>query len=246
MKLTAIVLTKNEESLIEKCLSSLSFCDEIVIIDDYSTDKTVAFAKNFGCRVYKRHLREDFSQQRNFGTKKARYPWILWIDADERVPDELRAEIEKAIGSTRFSGYLILRHDIFRSKELKFGGWTDYHVRLVLKDASHWVRAVHEHCLVDGNIGKLASPLMHYSHDSISAFIKSIEHYSNLHALANSAEGKYSSIIKIVLWPIAKFFVQFIAKRGYRDGMEGFIYAFMMSYHSFLAWSILWFYQQKK
>lgn len=123
MNLTAVVITKNEERNIERCLKSLSFADEVLLIDDYSTDRTVEIAKRFGAKVYKRHLNGDFASQRNFALLKAKNDWVFFVDADEVVPEETRLEIVSKIENPLLKevGYFIKRDNYFLGKKLKHG-----------------------------------------------------------------------------------------------------------------------------
>ena len=117
--LSAVILTKNEERKIQGLIKSLSFASEIIVVDDYSLDKTVPLAKKFGARVYTRHLNEDFAAQRNFALKQATCDWVLFVDSDESVPPALAKQILKAIKSTNINGYYLKRQDVFLNKNLR-------------------------------------------------------------------------------------------------------------------------------
>lgn len=228
--LSAVIIAKNEEQNIKKCLERLSWCDEIVVIDDYSKDKTAAIARNSGARVYRRSLNRDFAAQRNFGLTKVKGEWVLFVDADEQVSRELAEEIKQELKNPRADAYLIKRIGIF----------DEWLVRLGKRDAGRWSRAVHEVWKINGRVMKLGSPLLHSPTDSLSGFIKKLNFYSTLHAESHEIEGKKTNFAKIVFMPLFKFFYSFVVKRGYRDGTRGFVYATLMSFHSFLAWSKQW------
>jgi glycosyltransferase involved in cell wall biosynthesis len=248
MKLSAIVLTKNEEKNIEKCLSSLSFVDEIIVIDDFSTDKTVKLTKNYGAIVFFRRLNNNFAQQRNYALSKARGEWVLFIDADEVVSVPLKNEIIQAINNpfSNIVGFYLKRKDIIWGKKLNFGetGKVKF-LRLAKKNTGKWKRSVHEFWCVRGIKGDLHNELYHYPHPSLKEFIKDINFQSDLHSSANYWEGKKSNVIKITFWPMGKFFNNWIMRWGFLDGSQGLIIALMMSLHSFLAWSKLWILQRK-
>ena len=149
MKISAVVLTKNEEENIEKCIKSLSFCDEIIIIDDNSTDETISKIRmlNAKCQIYSRDLGGDFASQRNFGLQKANGDWVLFIDADETVSKKLADEIIKQIkvGKAGVNGNYFKREDIFLGKKLKHGETGSVKLlRLAKKDKGTWKRKVHE------------------------------------------------------------------------------------------------------
>ncbi len=238
--ISAIVLTKNEEKNIAKCIKSLLWANEIILIDDFSADNTISIAKKLGAKVYRRHLNNDFAAQRNFGLSKAKEEWILFIDADEEITRELKKEILN-LKLQNYSGFYLKRRDIWLRKALSYGevGNTKL-LRFAKKNSGKWNRKVHEYWHVNGNIGKLQNPILHYPHQSIKEFIESINKYSIIHSQELKKENKKSSLVKIIFWPLGKFFVNYFLKLGFLDGVEGFIIAGVMSFHSFLSWSKAW------
>ena len=249
MILSAVVLTKNEEKRIAQCIKNLSFCDEVIIIDDYSNDRTRELAKKNKAIVYKRRLNGNFAEQRNYGLKKAKGKWVLFIDADEIVTPQLRNEIVSVVNDSlnQYIGFYIKREDIFLGKKIKHGEFGSIKLlRLAKKNAGRWKRAVHEFWKVKGKTFSLKSAIIHYSHEDIHSFVKDIDWYSTLHAQANYNEGKRSNIFLVILFPILKFFRNFFCKLGILDGEIGFFLSLMMSFHSFLAWSKLWLLQRRK
>lgn len=256
MKLSAVVLTKNEEDRIEKCIKSLTFCEEIVVIDDFSTDGTVDKIKKLKSKsqkykpeikIFKRNLGENFSEQRNFGIKKARGDWVLFVDVDEVVSSALRKEIKEVVENEDHDGYYLKRVDKIWGGELKYGESGNIRLlRLARKNSGRWKRKVHEYWNVSGKTAILDNHLIHYPHQSIREFVSEISNYSKLHAVQNYKEGKRSNVIKIIFYPIFKFKFNYILKLGFLDGIPGFVAAVIMSFHSFLSWSNLWFLQHKK
>lgn len=247
MNLSVVVLTKNEEDNIAKCLKSVVFADEIVIIDDYSTDKTIKVAEKFGAKIFLRHLNGDFSAQRNYGLEKAGCKWIFFLDADERAPQKLKVEVLNATQDLNVKGCRLVRRDFIFGKALKHGEYSKYGafgnaniLRLGRKGAGKWKRAVHEYWEISGRIKALESPILHYPHPSLAEFIKSINSFSTLHAKALRLEGKHPTLAKIVIWPCGKFVYNMIFRLGFLDGMQGFVVAILMSFNSFLAWSKAW------
>ncbi|MAG59677.1 hypothetical protein CMO96_02715 [Candidatus Woesebacteria bacterium] len=243
--LSAIVLTKNEEKNIGKCLESLNWCDEVLVIDDYSTDTTANIAKKYGARVFKRSLNDDFAKQRNFGLKKVKGEWVLFVDADERISGDLASEIKEKIVQTNEVGFYIRRRDFLWGRELKHGevGKAEF-IRFGKKNAGSWKRKVHEFWEIHGEVGKLDTPLRHYPHQTIREFVEHIEYFSTLHAQERRREGEKASFLKVIVWPLAKFFRNWIVKLGFLDGTQGFLVAILMSFHSFLSWSKLWLMQK--
>jgi len=254
--LSTIVLTRNEEKNIKACLESVKFCDEVIVIDDYSDDSTMKLAKKLGAKVFKRKLNGDFAAQRNYGLDKAKGEWVLFIDADERVPlilkDEILTEvqIQKHIGSESVpahQGFYLKREDILWEKKLRHGesGQTKL-LRLARKGSGKWARKVHETWNVAGEVKTLKNFLLHYPHQTISEFLVDVNKYSTVHAQENYHKGKQSNVLKILLWPKLKFSQNYVFKGGLLDGDPGFVAAMMMSFHSFLAWSKLYLVQRRK
>ena len=248
MSITAIILTKNEEANIEDCLRYLSFCNELIVIDDNSSDKTCQIAKNFGAVVYKRELKNDFSAQRNFALEKGHYKWFLFIDADEVVSPELKQEIIDVTEEkdNNVMGYYLKRKDFIWGKRIDHGETGNKTIlRLARKSAGKWKRIVHEYWDVFGKKEILKNYLYHYPHPTLRIYLKEMNKYSTLHARANLNEHKKSSIIKIILIPKGKFIYNYIIKLGFLDGIQGLMISFMMSFHSFLSWSKLWMIQKR-
>lgn len=240
-KISAIILSKNEEKFLLRCLSGLQWCDEIILIDDYSTDKSRDIAKRFGAKVYKRKLNNDFSSQRNFALKRAKTEWSFFVDADEVVTEALTREIQKNIEDGHLNGLFVNRQDIFMGKKMNGGEWgSKWLMRIARTKKGKWNREVHEILSIDGTTAKLSSPLLHSPSLDLKSNISKINIYSSIHSKSNKKEAKKANLLKIVLWPIFKFFVNFLFKRGYKDGTHGFVFAVMMSFHSFLSWSKQW------
>lgn len=241
--LSVVILAKNEEANIADCIKSVKFADEIIVIDDNSEDRTVEIARKAGAKVYTRELKDDFASQRNYGLKKASGKWVLFLDADERVSKDLRSEMVQIINdpSVNYMGFYLKRIDFMWGKQLKHGETGEIELlRLARRTAGKWKRRVHEYWYVIGRTGSLENPLLHSPHPTLRQFIKSINWMSGLHAQANSEEGKKSSLIKIIVWPCGKFVYNYVLRLGFLDGMQGLVFALMMSFHSFLAWSKLW------
>lgn len=245
--ISSVVLTKNEEKNIKDCLDSLRWCDEIVVIDDFSEDKTTEIAKKYGARISKRALDNDFASQRNFGLEKAKGDWVLFVDADERVSQSLQEEILKLLGqNTSYIGFYLHRRDFMWGKELKHGEPGSVRLlRLAKRDSGKWERRVHEVWDVKGRVGELKNPLIHHPHPTLREFMAEVDWMSTLHAQENRREGKKSNLFKIVLLPKMKFLNNWILKRGFLDGTPGFLVAMVMAFHSFLSWSKLWLLQRK-
>jgi glycosyltransferase involved in cell wall biosynthesis len=245
--ISAIILTKNEEKNIKDCLDSLSWCDERIVIDDESTDNTLDIAEKTGAKVYK-HKLKNFSDQRNYGLEKARGDWLLFIDADERISAALWFEIMQHINDPikNATGFLLKRKDIMWGKELKHGeSGTIKLLRLAKKNSGKWTGEVHEKWQISGKIITLNNSLEHYPHQSIAEFLNEINYYTDLRAKELFKNKQKTNWLLIILYPKAKFILNFFLRRGILDGLPGLVIALMMSFHSFLVRGKLWLLWQK-
>lgn len=241
--LSVVVLTKNEEENIRGCLETVSFADEVLVIDAHSTDKTVTIAQNLGAKVIQHEIMDDFAAVRNFALSKAQGDWVLFVDADEKVTAELANEITSVATTPRlpYTGYFIRRLDYAFGKLLHYGETGQvWLLRLAKKDAGKWQRRVHEEWKISGSLGQLENPLWHYSHPDVEGFIEKINRYSTLDAQEFFEQGRRESLLRIFINPLGKFLQNYLIKQGFRDGVEGFIFAAIMSIHSFLTRTKLW------
>jgi glycosyltransferase involved in cell wall biosynthesis len=244
--ISAVVLTKNEEDQIDKCLETLSFCNEILVVDDDSNDKTVEIALKRGAIVIKHPLRMDFAAQNNFAIEKVKHDWVLFVDADERITSELKDEILKRLSDrSNYGSFIFKRIDYMWQKWIKYGEVGSFRsIRLIKKGNGKWVRRVHQYYKTTDNVGQLDNPILHFPHPSLHEFVESINRWSSWHAIANKEEGKRSTPAKILIYPPAHFVDNFILKLGFLDGMRGLVYSLVMTAHSFLSWSKLWMLQK--
>lgn len=232
--ISAIILSKDEEKNIARCLNSVSWCDEIILIDDYSRDKTVQIAKKYKAKIYKRHLNGNFAAQRNFGLSKAKNKWVLFIDADEVLSG-------KFLPHDKYEGYFIKRQDYFLGKKMSYSEAGNIKLlRLGKKGSGIWKRKVHEYWDIKSNVGNIEIFFVHYPHPSLREFIDDINRYSSIHTTENIKEGKQVNLFKIIFYPLAKFVKNYFYNLGFLDGTRGFIMAVFMSFHSFLSWSKAW------
>lgn len=253
--LSVIILTKNEEKNILDCLESIYWADEIIIVDDFSEDRTLDVAKTYDLsekiKFFQNKLDNNFSQQRNFALSKATHDWVLFLDADERVPKELREEINISLiedkKNKKFNGFFIKRLDVMWGKALRHGESGSVRLlRLARKGFAHWNGKVHEEWIVEGNISTFDAYFLHYPHQTISEFLKEINFYTTLRAQELFEKKEKPSVLNILLYPKLKFLKNYILKLGFLDGIEGFIFSLFMSFHSFLVRGKLWLLWQKK
>lgn len=243
--ISGVIIAKNEEDTIGKAINSISFCDEVIVIDDDSTDKTAEIAKGLGASVYKKALEKNFSALRNFGLDKAKGDWILFIDADEEVSKELKEEILESIEQD-YAGYSIKRKDFWWNKEIQHGEAGNMALlRLVRKGMGRWIGKVHEVLEIHGETNTLNGYLMHHPHQTIAEFIEHINVYSTMRAEELQDQHMRSTVFQIISYPIGKFIVNYFLRFGFKDGAAGFGYAFLMSFYSFLVRSKLFQLQDK-
>ncbi|MEK7502613.1 MAG: glycosyltransferase family 2 protein [Patescibacteria group bacterium] len=256
--ISAVVLTRNEEKNIGDCLESLKWCDEIVVIDDFSEDKTVEEIKNLKIKsqklnskvkILERHLIGDYAAQRNYGLSIAKGEWIFFVDSDERVSPSLREEIIQLSNNpiNQYDGFYIKRRDFIWGRELRYGETANIKLlRLARKNIGEWRGKVHEVWNVKGETGELKNPLLHYPHQTISEFLREINYYSDLRSKELYDSGIKSNFLSIVIYTKGKFIINYFIKLGFLDGIPGLVLALLMSFHSFLARGKLWNLWQRK
>lgn len=225
--LSAVIITYNEEANIGKCLQALAgIATEIVVIDSASTDRTCAIAASYGARVVQ-HDFEGFAAQKNYGAGLASHPWVLSLDADEVLSEELKAAIIAVMAKPTHNAYYLRRCTNFCGSYIKHGSWyPDKQCRLWLKDKGSWQGTIHERWrLHDGSksYGTLSGDLLHYSFSSISDYMRMTERYTSLSAEEAYAKGKNVSLLKLVLGPKIKFFQDYILRLGFLDGYAGYV-----------------------
>jgi glycosyltransferase involved in cell wall biosynthesis len=244
--LSVVIIAHNEEAGLERAISSVSWADEVVVINNGSTDNTAAIAKKLKCRIISDTTQGDFSALRNHGLQEARGPWVFFLDADEEVSPALAMSIQNALSyeENPYTAYSVSRSDIFWGHTLLYGEtyWARARgiMRLVKKNTGvHWVGRVHERLVVPGLChARLDGYLIHRPHQSISSFLEHINTYSTIRAreLADTSPSHpWISYVKLFSFPLLKFIYTYIFLLGVADGAAGFVYSFMMSFHSFLV-----------
>ena len=248
MTISALVLTKNEEEMIKDCLKQLTFADEIVIVDQDSVDNTLKIARKYTDRIFK-STANDFAQNRNTLKDKAKSKWLLYVDADERLPQELIREIKIAISKNDFSAFYIPRKNYVLGKWVRYGGWwPDYAPRLFKKSKlEKWEGVVHESPVISGKISYLKTPIEHLSARSMSQmFSKSIK-WAKIEADLSMAHGhRQVSIASILKLSAFEFMRRYILKMGFLDGVVGLIEGIYQSLHQAMALTYLWEEQNRK
>jgi glycosyltransferase involved in cell wall biosynthesis len=237
MGISAVFITLNEEKRIAKALGAGSWDDEIVVIDSGSTDHTVDEARRHGAKVFQRKF-DDFASQKNFALEKAAQEWVLFLDADEIVTGELHKEAAEAVNTEAFNGYMIPRTNVIFGRAMRYGGHQgDSHLRLFRKGAAHFEGAIHEKVLVKGHVGRLESPIMHYSTETVNEYLAKLELYTDLEAHLLLKSGRKVPVRDMALKPLLKFIKQYFLQGGFLDGVEGFMFYRLSMFYLFVKYA---------
>ena len=248
MKISALVLAKNEEEMLDSALKQLSFVDEIVVLDQNSTDKTVQIAKKYTNNIISSKV-ENFSLNRNALLSEAKGEWVLYLDPDERLSEELIDEIKKTIKSPESaSAYYFPRQNHILGKFQKHGGWwPDYVPRLFKKvDLEAWTGNVHESPKVKATMGYLKHPLKHMTARTLNMMLEKSTKWAKIEAdLYFEAKSSKVTIIKLVKSTVVKFIKDYFIKLGMLDGKVGLISALYQALHVAMVQTYLWELQNK-
>jgi glycosyltransferase involved in cell wall biosynthesis len=242
-KITAAIITFNEERNIERCLTSLINCvDEIIVVDSFSTDKTEEICKKFNV-TFVQHTFEGHIQQKNRALQLASNDWVLSLDADEALTEELKNSILTAKIETVFGGYKLSRLTNYCGKWVHYCGWyPDTKIRLVNKNTAKW-QGVNPHDRLDvldnSEIGHLKGDLLHYSYYTKEDHYKQIQYFGKIAANELVKKGKSASIVKVLVKTVAQFFKSFVLKRGFLDGKTGFLISIRSAYATFVKYTLV-------
>lgn len=248
MRLTAIILTKNEAAHIAACIESVGFADHILVFDSYSDDDTVTIAETHDAQVIQRQF-DNYTNQRNaaLDAVRGKSEWALFVDADERISPALAREIKTIVGadfnSARpIAGYRIPRHNYIFGKLTRGAGWyPDYQTRLLHVDQARYdpSRQVHETVLLDGELGTLQQPIIHYNYRDLAQFLKKQRRYTAFEAKAMYDAGIKPKPQNYILQPLRHFKWRFIELKGYVDGLHGLRLSLLMAWYEFQKYLIL-------
>lgn len=247
MRLSVIVITRNEQANIVECLRSVDFADEIIVVDNASTDDTVELARRAGATVYETQDWPGFGPQKNRALAYATGDWVLSMDADERVTPELREEILKVMsGKDNPTCFSIPRSSWFCGRFMRHSGWTPDYVDRLFKagTAQFSLDLVHEKLLHTGRAQALVNPLLHYSHRNFSDVLTKIDRYSTASAQQALARGKRSSVLGAVGHGLWAFIRTYVLKAGFLDGEHGLALAIANAEGSYYRHIKLWWLQQ--
>jgi len=242
VEISAVIITFNEEKRLEPALKSLvGLVSEIVVVDSFSTDKTVKLAKKYTNKVFQRKW-TDYTDQKNYANTRTSFPWILSLDADERISPELHEEIlEIKKEEPECNGFSIPRHVFYLGRWIRHSGWyPDRKLRLFRKERARWEgEYVHERLVIEGKIQKLSGSIHHFTYRNISEHLDRINKFSELGAQKLYAKGKKCRWHHLVFMPFFRFVKSFFWRAGFLDGYPGFIVSVLNGYSIFLRYAKL-------
>ena len=239
-RISAVIIAFNEEKNLAECLESVKWADEIVVIDSFSTDKTVEIAKGFTDKVFRKKW-EGFAKQREFSLEMASNEWIISLDADERVTEELRDSIDKILSApTEANGFKVARRNYFLGKWITGANWyPDRQLRVFRKEKARMTDVlVHEGFEVDGNTEIISGDIIHYSYRTLEEAYRKINHYSTL--AAEQRAGEKVNAFDLILHPIAAFLTDYFSRKAYKDGLHGLLVAIMNSMTNLMTYTKIW------
>lgn len=233
--LSVAVITLNVAHQLEPCLESVKFASEIVVVDSGSTDQTVEIARRHGARV----IRQDwlgYGRQKRFAVSQTHHPWVLCLDADERVSEELRASIVAELRAPRWRAYRMARCNRFMGRWLRHGeGYPDWSLRLFHREHANWSEdSIHEQVVAQTAVGTLPGDLLHETETAIADYLSKQNRYTTLQAEVLYARGKHASVIKMLLSPLLRFIKFYFLRLGFLDGAPGLVHIAIGCQNSFL------------
>jgi glycosyltransferase involved in cell wall biosynthesis len=242
LKISAIAITLNEAEVIDAFIKSLWFVDEIIIVDSFSIDDTVALAKNHEKVIIHQRKFDNFSSQKNFGISKAKNDWIVFFDPDEEITKPLADEILTTLSNPSAIAYFVKRELHFMGKRIKYSGFqTDWIIRVFNKNYCQYDgNLVHELIQTNGETAKLKNRLPHHTYKSFDDYTGKLHRYSALQAKMLYEKKKRPSLFQFLFRPLYRFWHQYLIRLGILDGKEGFILAYINAFAVFKRYVNLW------
>ena len=247
LALSVVIIAKDEAQNIAGALESVTWVDDIVVVDSGSSDDTISIARQYTDRVTSREW-TGYGSQKNYATGLAAHDWVLSLDADERVSDDLAQEIEVIMrGVPSVQGYRIPRTTRYLGRWIRSTDWyPDRQLRLYDRRVARWnTRFVHESVNVDGRVGTLRGELLHHAYRGISHHLATIDRYTALSVKQMVSEHQRTGWLELICHPPLSFLRNYIWRRGFRDGLPGFIVSLMNAYYVFLKFAKLWEHQRQ-
>jgi glycosyltransferase involved in cell wall biosynthesis len=241
-KISVYMITRNNERTVERALASVTWADEIVVVDSFSTDKTPEICRRFTDRVIQRPW-PGFREQYQHAADLTTHPWIIFIDADEEVSQELAEEIQRVVkeGGESFDGFILYRRTYYLGRWIRHGAWyPDYEIRLYHREKGKWEGGLHAKIVVDGNVGSLQHEVLHTTYRDISDQIQTIDLYSQIEAEDMFKAGERFSLFKLLFRPPFRWIKEYLFKQGFRDGVPGLVIIVATMFYVFIKHAKLW------
>ena len=240
LPLSVVIITRDAAGQLSACLQSTAFADETVVIDSGSEDGTVELAKDLGARVI-HHDWQGFGKQKQFAVNQAKHDWVLCLDSDEQVSEELRASIETTLRMPEYMAYKMARCNRFMGRYLRHGeGYPDWSLRLFHRGHASWSDDnVHEKVLTQTSVGELRGDLLHESEQGLSDYLDKQNRYTSLQALSLHQAGTKVGCGKLVLSPLARFVKFYLLRGGFLDGVPGLIHILVGCFNTFSKYAKL-------
>ncbi|MDD5020559.1 MAG: glycosyltransferase family 2 protein [Endomicrobiaceae bacterium] len=248
MKISLVMITKNEENNLRKSLLSVvDLVDEMIVVDSGSTDGTVNIAKDFGAIVEIRNF-DSFTNQKNYALSLANNEWVLHLDADEFMSNELKQEIKQTLENTDSDAFYLVRTNYFLGRQMKHAGLAkENRLRLAKKSLSRYTGGlIHEELVVNGKTGYMKNSFKHHPYPTLDNFFSKFDQYTTLGAMKMHERNKKFHITDVVCRPILEFFKRYVFRLGLLDGLEGFVWAVFGMFYVFAKYIKLWQLKNKK
>jgi len=240
-KLSVCIIAKNEQENIARCLDSIKWVDEILVMDSGSVDQTVQICQEYSCKIVKMPW-HGFGPAKKALADITKNNWVLSVDADEVISEELAVRIKTILSKPNYTGYRIKRKSYYLGELINHCGWNrDYPLRLFNKEYGTFnEKAVHESVQIDGTIARVEEPILHFTYPTLHTHVRKMIHYAELSAEQKLKEGKRSSIGKAVLAGFLKFIKMYFLQLGALDGKTGLLLCLNSAYGVYLKYMILW------
>ena len=244
IQLSAVIITYNEERNIARCLDSIKeIADEIIVVDSFSTDKTFEICKSYGAKVFQNKF-EGHIQQKNYSLEKASFPYVLSLDADEVLSDEMKNSIVTVKSQWKYDGYEMNRLTNYCGAWIRHCGWyPDRKIRLFDKRKGKWTGLNPHDCYTlndpHASVGYLRGDILHYSYYSISGHVRQADYFTEISAHVLYEQGRKASFIRLLVSPVFRFVRDYIVKCGFLDGYYGLIVCMISSHSVFLKYAKL-------
>jgi glycosyltransferase involved in cell wall biosynthesis len=242
ISVSVYILTYNNRRTIERCLKSLCWAEELIVVDSFSNDGTFEICQRYTDKIYRREWK-GHRDQYQYAADLTTRDWIMFVDADEEVPSELVEEIRGELKreGEGVDGFFIYRQTYYLGRWIRYGGWyPDGEIRLYRRNRGRWEGGLHAKIVVDGRVANLKNQYLHYTYRDISDQIQTIDKYSEMAAKDLAESGKKFSLFKLLFHPPFRFIKEYLLKLGFRDGLPGLIIIVSTMYYVFIKYAKLW------